>query len=206
MGRHAAPSYRLLALLLALTALLALVALPIHPSQTAMAAGEPLVSVSPLVTGAVNYGTPDIYQDVVVYNTLAGLNSQAYSMEITSRQAVPLTTVLTSSMRPRVFGSSVIWVSGTGADLYWSGDALDPVSALATLVAKSTSRAAPPAIYGGFAAYQDRALDVPAIRIVELATGTSARVASGAGAQDFPSLADGLIAFEQSCASQSSKQ
>ncbi len=160
----------------------------------------PMVTESLLVGGDSLKGTPDIDGDTVVYHQQVGSIYSAYAASIGSGSPVPLSSpALANQLRPRVSGSSVVWtdwrLSTPKPTLFgYVAGADPPVSQLATVKLSGTS---PAAIHGGFVAYQDYTSKPYKIRLRELQSGQEIIVSSSSYNQDFPSLADGLIAFQQ---------
>lgn len=203
MGRRSlAPSFPLMALLAMATLLPAS-----SPDRLRAASIYPAVNESPLVVNANTKGRPDIYEGVVVYQEVPmvdGMPSgpyQVYAVRIGSGLPWAISPGSTANQQnPRTFGPDVVWIDRRSpSGIYRYTDVDDPASAAVTLLVDRAYLSSVPAVHGGFVAYQDR-LELPgAVRLRDLASGQDARVdpASPAGMQSSPSLADGLVAFQQ---------
>ncbi|HEX2988755.1 MAG TPA: hypothetical protein VHS06_11365, partial [Chloroflexota bacterium] len=178
--------------------------LGLHPlsrqSAPAAAFDTPLVTERLLVGGASVKGMPDIDGDRVVYHQQDGSIYSVYAVSTGSGSPVPLSSpAKANQMRPRVSGSSVVWSDSRLASpkpaLFGYIEGADPpVSQLAT---RKLSISSPVAIHGTFVAYQDCTAKPYKIRLRELQSGQEIVVAASSYNQDFPSLGDDLIAFQQ---------
>ena len=171
----------------------------------ARAVDLPQVVEVQLVSNGNLKGGVDIYQDTVVYHerSTSGIYS-VNAFSIGSGTSQPLSPGQPANqLMPRVYGLDVIWAdwrapAAIRPTIYRYNVGRDP--RVSQAVAGKVSAGSPAAIYGTFVAYQDRSSDPPyRIRLLELVSGQEILLGSQppAGNQDFPSLGDGVIAFQE---------
>lgn len=148
-------------------------------------------------------GRPDIQGQRLVFDqgvwngNVAVGPYQVYSMDVGSDSATLLSSGLSASQwMPRVYGPNTIWLDWGGSRLLrHNAGEVPPIST----VAGSVSPSATAAIYGGYVAYLSTANGARKVRLRDLATGQDVPVdsANSGYIEEAPSLADGLIAFQQ---------
>ncbi|MGE5617675.1 MAG: hypothetical protein ACM3US_00280, partial [Sphingomonadaceae bacterium] len=165
----------------------------------ARAADLPWIELTPLVRSGKRVAGPDLHQGLVVYEEqVPGSGAvQVRAVDVASGDSWPLSPDGSGNQKyPRLHGSNVVWVdwrNGTPPALF-KYDVHDESVAQLDAMLKTTTTA--PAIHGNFVAYQGsdgrvhlRDLAGTQDTVVDLSTAN--RV------EDAPSLADGLIAFQQ---------
>lgn len=179
--------------------------LPAGSSSSALARAPdtPVVAETLLVGNANLKGAPDVSGDLVVYHEQpTGGTYAVYAVVVGSGSPWALSSPASASqMMPRVHGSNVVWTdwrvpSAVRPGLYrYAGGANPQVSQVSTVKIPDSS---PAAIHGRFVAYSDRTATPWRIRLKDLQSEQEIFLgATPPGRQDFPSAADGLIAFQE---------
>ncbi len=166
-------------------------------------ADQPLVVETPIVSNGRPVGRADLHGQRLVYDEGRWVNGaavgpyQVYATEIGSSSPSLLSSGQTGSQwLPRVYGANVVWVDwGKGRVLRHNGSQSPPVSP----VAGSVATTAYPAIHGNFAAYVSVSETGNKVHLRNLTTGEDRLVDPDTRDcwEDYPTLADGLIAFQQ---------
>lgn len=171
----------------------------------AQAAEAPVITESTLVSNGNLKGGVDIHQDLVVYHqrSPSGIFS-VYAVNPNSGAPWALSSGQSASqMMPRVHGSDAVWTdwrvpSSIRPTVFrYSGGSNPQVTQVASV---KVSNSSPAAVYGSFIAYQDRSASPPyRIWLKELRSGQEILLGTQppSGNQDFPSLGDGVIAFQE---------
>ncbi len=212
-GASTVVSWKAVGLLAALL-LLALFPLPLgagrslepepHRAPFAAASGilrgldSPTITEAPLVSSGRRVARADVGQQWVAYEEQVPAPgvSQVKAVEIGGGEPRELSPVQAAIQKmPRVSGSQVVWLDGRDGNppALYRFDGGD--SSVKQVVAR-VSGSSYPAVYGNFVAYVDvtnkvHLRDLAGTQDVEMNTG------SASYGQDYPSLADGLIAFAQ---------
>ncbi len=166
-------------------------------------ADQPLVVETPIVSNGRPVGRADLHGQRLVYDEGRWVNGaamgpyQVYATEIGSGSPSLLSSGQTGSQwLPRVYGANVVWVDwGKGRVLRHNGSQSPPVSS----VAGSVATTAYPAIHGNFAAYVSATEAGNKVHLRNLTTDEDRPVDPDTWNcwEDYPTLADGLIAFQQ---------
>ena len=217
MGRRPTFSSLLLTSLLAATLLLAIspaipeVILPPGPpgelvrwlnagTGEAEAAGSVVVQETPLTSGGDTKNSPDIYQDVAVFQQG---NAATESLRVYAvRVGAPTPWALSpegprNQSFPRVYDNTAVWADKRPTPGVFRAN-IDPPSGSATRVASKNLASVSPAIFGDYIAYQDNG-SPNVITVRRLSTGTIKTVPGSTvnNLPGYPALADGLLAVNE---------